>query len=99
MRSRCGINTLKYRIGWIEKFFDVLTIWLIVFWILVMCQLPITEVTDIHVQIIDESVGGIVNAECVKETYLLDTEDDVSIVAEAGGVGEALVRAQATQPE
>ena len=68
MRSRCGINTLKYRIGWIEKFFDVLTIWLIVFWILVMCQLPITEVTDIH-------VGGIVNAECVKETYLLDTED------------------------
>ena len=55
MRSRCGINTLKYRIGWIEKFFDVLTIWLIVFWILVMCQLPITEVTDIHVQIIDES--------------------------------------------
>lgn len=22
-----------------------------------------------------ESVGGIVNAECVKETYLLDTED------------------------
>ena len=40
-----------------------------------MCQLPITEVTDIHVQIIDESVGGIVNAECVKETYLLDTED------------------------
>ena len=75
MRSRCGINTLKYRIGWIEKFFDVLTIWLIVFWILVMCQLPITEVTDIHVQIIDESVGGIVNAECVKETYLLDTED------------------------
>ena len=41
MRSRCGINTLKYSI----------------------------------VQIIDESVGGIVNAECVKETYLLDTED------------------------
>lgn len=75
MRSRCGINTLKYRIGWIEKFFDVLTIWLIVFWILVMCQLSITEVTDIHVQIIDESVGGIANAECVKETYLLDTED------------------------
>lgn len=30
---------------------------------------------------------------------LLDTEDDVSIVAEAGGVGEALVRAQATQPD
>ena len=29
----------------------------------------------LHVQIIDESVGGIVNAECVKETYLLDTED------------------------
>ncbi|MER6989535.1 response regulator transcription factor [Saccharopolyspora hirsuta] len=30
---------------------------------------------------------------------LLDTEDDVSIVAEAGGVGEALVRAQATRPD
>ncbi|GAA0508817.1 DNA-binding response regulator [Saccharopolyspora subtropica] len=30
---------------------------------------------------------------------LLDTEDDVTIVAEAGGVGEALVRAQATRPD
>lgn len=30
---------------------------------------------------------------------LLDTEDDVEIVAEAGGVGEALVRAQATGPD
>ncbi|SEG84107.1 two component transcriptional regulator, LuxR family [Saccharopolyspora kobensis] len=30
---------------------------------------------------------------------LLDTEEDVTIVAEAGGVGEALVRAQATGPD
>ncbi|MDA3630933.1 response regulator transcription factor [Saccharopolyspora oryzae] len=30
---------------------------------------------------------------------LLDTEEDVAIVAEAGGVGEALVRAQATGPD
>jgi DNA-binding NarL/FixJ family response regulator len=30
---------------------------------------------------------------------LLDTEEDVAIVAEAGGVGEALVRAQATRPD
>ncbi|WP_170210226.1 response regulator [Saccharopolyspora antimicrobica] len=30
---------------------------------------------------------------------LLDTEEDVTIVAEAGGVGEALVRAQATVPD
>ncbi|MER7010566.1 response regulator transcription factor [Saccharopolyspora sp. NPDC000359] len=30
---------------------------------------------------------------------LLDTEEDVSIVAEAGGVGEALVRAQASRPD
>lgn len=30
---------------------------------------------------------------------LLDTESDVDIVAEAGGVGEALARAQATAPD
>lgn len=30
---------------------------------------------------------------------LLDTEDDVEIVAEAGGVDEALVRARATEPD
>lgn len=75
MRFRCGINVLKYRIGWIEKLFNVLTIWLTVFWILAMCQLLIMETTGIHVPIIDESVGDIANAECVKEAYLLDTED------------------------
>ena len=48
LRFRCGINVLKYRIGWIGKLFNVLTIWLIVFWVLVMCQLPIMEVTDIQ---------------------------------------------------
>ncbi|MFD0923612.1 response regulator [Saccharopolyspora rosea] len=30
---------------------------------------------------------------------LLDTEDDVEVVAEAGGVDEAMVRAQATRPD
>lgn len=75
MRFQCGINALKYRIVWIEKLFNAFTIRPIVFWILVMCQLHIMEVTGIHVQIIDESVDSIVNAECVKETYLLDIED------------------------